>query len=363
MTPRTAIVVGAGVAGLATSLALARRGFAVTCFESTGLGAGCSYASVGLIYPSTAAHANDVLTGLQIESLRSYPHALARIAEEAEETIRYRSTSLLELATSAGELDELREAAVRLEGLGLDNHALSSEEARRLEPTVRATFGGVLFEGGLWVDSPSLLAAMAIALGRKGGVLESPARVDELHVEAGRCDGVSVDGDVRRADFVVVCAGSKSGHLIDVGPVAYMKGQSFIAKGNLVTRPVYVGQLDMVPIGDGTTLVGATQELGSSDLTPTDDGIRSLITALQMFTTWNDKIEVIEHRVGVRSAVAGELPVVAKHPTLEGLYAITGLWRNGLALCHQAAEMVADLIEGRLQRQQVAGWGSWPAAA
>jgi L-2-hydroxyglutarate oxidase LhgO len=148
------VVIGAGVVGLATAAALARRGRSVVVLEErSGVGQETSSRNsqvihAGLYYPPGSLKALTCVEGRERLYRRCQKHG-----------IPHRRTGKLVVATSGEELEELEGLLAR----GLENGAgaleiLAAGETRRREPRVRAM--GALWspESGI-VDAPALVAS------------------------------------------------------------------------------------------------------------------------------------------------------------------------------------------------------------
>jgi glycine/D-amino acid oxidase-like deaminating enzyme len=111
-----------------------------------------------------------------------------------------------------------------------------------------------------------------------------------------------------------------------------MRGQSLLVKGIAPRLPLYVGTLDIVPHEDGSALIGSTEEFGVSSRTPTLGGLSHLLDGITRYTQFSLDVEILEHRVGVRSAASDGLPTIGRVPHLEALWVLSGLWKNGIGL-------------------------------
>ncbi len=197
-----AIVIGAGVVGLACARALAEAGRDVLVLESEGaIGQGTSSRSsevihAGLYYPTGSLKARLCVEGRRLmESYcrkRSIPHARpGKLIVATRDTDEAKLAGLL----AQGEANSV-------EGLSL----IDGTTARRLEPAVHAT-------AALWsqatgiVDSHALMLSLQGDLERAGGIVALHARVRRITARAHDFVVTTEDGTEVAATYLVNAAG------------------------------------------------------------------------------------------------------------------------------------------------------------
>ena len=197
-SPSSALVVGAGIVGLANALALARRGHAVTVLERHPRAQGASIRNFGMVWPigQPAGPLHD-----QARRSRAIWETLAQ-----EAGLFFDPCGSLHLAHRPDELAVLEEFAAFAAARGIDAALLSPEETLRRSPAARPD--GLL--GALWsatescVCPPAVVAALPGHLRSRHGVefrFDCPVRA----VEPGRV--ILGDGSAWAAEQIVVCTG------------------------------------------------------------------------------------------------------------------------------------------------------------
>jgi len=81
-------VVGGGIIGCAVGRELASRGARVRIIDMRGTGRGATQASAGILAPYIEGHI-DALLRLGVNSLALYEGFIARVSEDAQQTIEY----------------------------------------------------------------------------------------------------------------------------------------------------------------------------------------------------------------------------------------------------------------------------------
>lgn len=120
----------------------------------------------------------------------------------------------------------------------------------------------------------------------------------------------------------------------------------------------------MVPIEDGTLLVGSTYDWKVSDPEPDPVARRQLVERIYELT--GRQPEVLEHTVGIRPTMKDYQPVIGRHPEAQNVFVLNGLGSKGTLKAPAMAAMLLDLIDqgkqpqpkydyARLVRQQTAG--------
>jgi L-2-hydroxyglutarate oxidase len=195
------VIVGGGIVGMATALALAERGHPALVLEAedhlaahqTGHNSGVIHS--GLYYKPESLKARTCREGLE---------AMYRFC--AEEGVPHRRCGKLVVATHEDELPRLGLLEERGRANGLTLKRLGPEEIREREPAVRGV-------AGLWVEETGVVnyAAVTGAMGRRlvrlGGEIRTGHRVLGIRAVPGSAVVVQTSkGDIA-AGLLVNCAG------------------------------------------------------------------------------------------------------------------------------------------------------------
>lgn len=197
------VVIGGGIVGLATSLAMAERGAPSLVLEAesrlashqTGHNSGVIHS--GLYYKPGSAKARTCRAGLT---------AMYRFC--AEENIPHRRCGKLVVAVGAEELPRLVTLEERGRANGVAVRRLSSAEIREREPEVRGI-------AGLWVEDTGVVnyaqvaERMAHRIVRMGGEIRTDHRVLSIKRD-GNTYVLETNQGMVRASLIVNCAGLQS---------------------------------------------------------------------------------------------------------------------------------------------------------
>ncbi|MDD5057865.1 MAG: FAD-dependent 5-carboxymethylaminomethyl-2-thiouridine(34) oxidoreductase MnmC [Sideroxydans sp.] len=259
-TPRTALIIGGGIAGCAAAHALAQRGITVTLIERAAhLATEGSGNPRGILHARYGAGDNP----LHRFVLAAYGHALALLDEAVPvDGINRAECGLLQLACS--EVESKRIA--RLAQLEWPAHLMQFVDAAQATQLagVEMMTGGLWFPGGGWVVPPKVCAALA-----------SDARITQLlghevetldKTETGWCaSGHDVQGNTWKAeaDVVLVCCAHAAKKLAAFAhfPLTAVRGQITIvpqSASSKALRAVVCGDGYCAPAVDGVHVTGAT---------------------------------------------------------------------------------------------------------
>lgn len=358
-----ALVVGAGVIGLATAFELRRRGADVTVIEAApAAGTGATRVAAGMLAPVGELDFGEPdLLEINLKSAALYPDFIAAIEELADHDTGYRRLGGLHVALDRDEAAELKRVLDLQLSLGLNSKWLGPGASRELEPGLHPGLNGsVLAEGDGVVDPRALSVALVEALSRMGVPLNFSTEVSSLVFEDSgargerRVSGVHLsDGREISASTVIAAGGAESGRSAwlpgaDRPPVRPVKGQVVELRGDpsdpacgriLASERVY-----LVPRTDGRLIIGATVEEMGYDTAVTAGGIHELLREAYRLLPDIAEMEFIEVTAGLRPGTPDNLPVVGPAST-PGLILATGHYRNGILLAPVTAAAVADLVE------------------
>ncbi len=323
-----AIVLGAGVAGLACAVELAERGVVVQVLErGERLGAGCcSWFAGGMLAPwCERESAEPVVATLGAESLAWWPAKFPGTLLKGSLVVAH--------GRDAGELRQFARRTERYEWL-------DAQGIGALEPDLAGRFSQALYfreEGHL--DPRAALAALAARLAALGAPVRFGAGAQasrEALLAAQAAGGTLID-----------CRGLEARDAL--ADLRGVKGEMLVVKlpDIRLSRPVRVLHprvpVYIVPRGDGHYMIGATMIESDQPTRITARSMLELLGAAYALHPAFGEAEIVEIGTGVRPAFPDNLPQVRR---VGGTVHVNGLYRHGFLLAPALARQAADEVLG-----------------
>lgn len=359
------VVVGAGVIGCAIAYELARRGADVLVMDSRGVGRGATQASAGMLVPYIEGYRHGPLLELTVRSLSLYDQFVADVRTDSDRRVPYVRSGSLEVSTADEAVDRLQTVASDLTAAHVPCTLLDAAATHDLEPLVAPDVSaGLLIPEHGYLVARDFTTALAAAAARWGATFMSSERSDPP-ATSGALEQVRrlavADRDLRVeteksavvARHVVLAAGCWSGGVeiegVPAVPVRPVRGQLLHLAwiGQPLRRITWSSRCYMVPLDDGTVLVGATVEEAGFDERATVAGVRDLLDAACELIPHAWQAGFLGARVGLRPGTPDDLPIVGSSSRMPGLVYATGHYRNGVLLAPLTAKLVSDLVLDR----------------
>ncbi len=348
------VLVGAGVIGLASAWACARRGMDVCVLERDRPAAGATGVAAGMLAPvGEASWGEESVLSLNRNSLERWSKFAQDLEAETGLQVEFGAGGALHVALDRDEAEELQRRHRLHRSVGLDSDWLSGRECRELEPGLAtAVRGGTHVPGEASVDPRRLTAALLAALEGLGAQVHSGAEVVDAERNGGDWALRTADGRRFGGAAVVLCAGSWSGRPEWVPadsrpPVRPVKGEILALRGRpdepVCHRIVAGERVYMVPRTDGRVIVGATMDERGFDLTVTAGGVHELLREAYRLIPEVAELELVEMAAGLRPGTPDNAPLIGWSAT-QGLLIATGHHRNGVLQAPITAESVAALL-------------------
>ncbi|MGX9352581.1 NAD(P)/FAD-dependent oxidoreductase [Shimia sp. W99] len=330
-------VVGAGIYGLATGWACARRGARVRVVDRTGIAAGCSGGIVGMLSPHAPERWN-AIKEFQFQSLIGAEAFWREVEEISGLPTGYGRVGRLQPINTERALLLAEErsvnAATYWQGKALWE-VIDAADAGDWCPA--STSGKVIRETlSARVHPRRACHALAGAIRARGGEVETDEAVD-------------LGGKVVWATGVAGLQGLNDALGRQVGNG--VKGQA--ALFGLDARGAPLSSADgvlVVPHADGTLAVGSTSEREYVSPDATDGLLEDLIAqACEVFPLLAGA-PVIERWAGVRPRAKSRAPMLGQHPLRGGEFIANGGFKIGFGMAPGVSEVMADLVlEGKDQ--------------
>jgi len=346
-----AIVVGAGIIGLALAIELDKQGLRVLVVEKGEPGREASWAAGGMLCDFPAETPPGLLE-LAMASARMYPEFVHELEDESGLKIDLRSVGTLVLSrvetglrpVSAGQSPAATQAYYLTQPLAELEPAL--QILNNPEPRFTA-----LYIKERSVD-PRHLTAAALAAARHRGIdLSSGDHVLTVEVADGKASGIRTNKTRFAAGMVVNCAGAWAGQ---IGPHPFptrpVKGQMLcvaMPQKEMVRHVVRTPEVYLIPRSNGRMLIGATvEEAGFDKQTMPETILKLRQAALDLVPKLADA-RILEAWAGLRPGTPDGLPILGATPT-PGYFVATGHFRDGILLAPVTARVMAEVILGRV---------------
>jgi D-amino-acid dehydrogenase len=390
------VVVGAGIVGLSTAYALAKRGAEVVVIGDRAPGTGASSNNAGWVVPSLAGPVpapgivlktlGSVLRGSGPVSIRPslapsfvrFMWGMLRACNADTYTRSWEATAALGIGTleafdawaadglafemhaggdlevflSREELDAALGGLDRSKRAGFDPQVLTGDEARAMMPQLSAAVvGGVFFPHERRVRPASVIAALVARLRAMGVTFIEGAVNGGGRVADGRPEVRGVFGSVV-ADAVVIAAGAWSpkvarlfGSRLPIRPgkgysVDYVPGQLdggvmlMLAEAHCVLTPM-----------DGSTRVTGMMEFGGLEERAAPSRVRQIREApLRYLRTWDPDAPSLPPSAGLRPMAPDGNAVIGRLAPHQDIYIASGHAMLGLTLAPRTGEELASMI-------------------
>jgi glycine oxidase len=340
MQTRDAVIIGAGVIGLALARRLRQEGLRVLVVDKGQPGREASYAAGGMI-AHCDPHLPDALRPLALASAAMYPGFAGELQNESAE-----SPDLRDQGTLAVFADDELPSCNGVRPVGAD-------EISELEPGM-ALRRSAYFLPECSVDPRALCSALLKAAKYGGVDFVTGSAVTGVEVQHGRAVAVNTAHSQYAAGVVVNCAGAWASQIPpQVMPTRPAKGQMVCVipapqdanPGPLVQHVVRTPEIYIIPRSDRRILLGATLEDAGFDKRTDADTIERLYKAAAAVIPGIGEMRIHDAWAGLRPASPDRLPMLGA-TSLPGYFAATGHYRDGIMLAPITAEVMTRVILG-----------------
>lgn len=336
-------VIGGGVIGCATALALAMTAACrVSLIERSTLGSESSWAGAGLLSPLLPWHYPGEVTRLVDWSNELYPAWVAALQAASGIDPEYRSCGMLVLPP-------YDRAAARAWAAS-SGGAVHESPARSVLPDLALDAEGLWLPQVAQVRNPRLLQALRQALTQRGVEILEHTEVRGWVRCGNQVSGVETSRGRFEADTYLVAAGAWSAKILDEPlPIKPMRGQIVLLKGPAgdLRHILYADGLYVIPRDDGHILIGSTLEDVGFDKSTTEAARVDLLARASALLPLLADLPVVGHWAGLRPGSPDNIPIMARHPALDNLYLSSGHYRYGVTMAPASAQFMANLILGR----------------
>ncbi|TYQ31477.1 glycine oxidase ThiO [Pseudanabaena sp. UWO310] len=328
------LVIGGGVIGLATAIALSQKGANVTIVERELCGRGATWAAAGMLAPEAEKLEGDLLS-FGIRSRDMYPQWIANLMRLSGQDCGYWCCGMLAPVLSESD----RQAIAK------HPQYISLEESRQRQSGLGESILGALWlpEDGQVNNRKLATALLGAARSLSIKILEGTT-VYQIVRDSHRVTHLDTSAGKLQSDRYVLATGAWTRSLLPL-PIKPIKGQmlSVFDRDRKLQRVIYAPNCYIVPRQDGTIVIGATVEDVGFDQGNNAAGIAQLLNRAIAVYPAIANMPITETWWGFRPHAPNEIPILGSSD-YENLILATGHYRNGILFAPITAKLIAELI-------------------
>jgi glycine oxidase ThiO len=328
------LIIGGGIIGLATAIALSQKGAKVTVVERDICGRGATWAAAGMLAPEAERLEGDLLE-FGIRSREMYPQWIANLMRLSGQDCGYWCCGMI-----APVLEESDRQVI-------SQHPkyINREESRKRQSGLGEDILGSLWlpEDGQVNNRKLTQALLTTARSLSIKILEGTT-VYQIVRDQKRVTHLDTSAGKLQSDRYVLATGAWTRSLLPL-PIKPIKGQmlSVFDGDRKLQRVIYAPSCYIVPRQDGTIVIGATVEDNGFSHGNTASGIAQLLNrAIAVYPAIAD-MQITETWWGFRPHAPNEVPLLGKSD-YENLILATGHYRNGILFAPITAKLITDFM-------------------
>lgn len=363
------VIIGAGIVGATIAYELsAIEGLEITLIDEKKPGQGATGAALGILMGIISHKTKGRAWKLRQESLKRYETLLPELESLTGLTIPCNSDGIVLLRSSAEDEENWRKLAQIRQEQGYCLEIWDKETLNQKCPQVAEHLHGAIYSPRDHQINPVLLTeALVAAAARRGVKCQFGVKVEnfgktELHGSSLRqCTQVYSSSGIEESDFLILSAGIGStaltetlSHPVEIRPVL---GQALQIKLTQALessdfKPILTGNdLHILPLAGAEYWIGATVEFmdEKGEIIPDTALLEQVyqnaiafcpsLAAGAIVRTWSGK----RPRPEKKSA-----PIIEYLPGYDNVILASGHYRNGVLLAPATAQMVREMLSGKL---------------
>ncbi len=368
------IIIGAGIAGLATAQLLLKQGAAVTLLDRGLVGQESSWAGAGILSPLCPWDYPGVVTNLTSRGAALFPQWVAELQAATGIDPEYDVSGLkiLSLSPCGASLDvfppDVSSLYVSSPEISPLDTSLAQRWCEKHEVRLECQAENIFLPDVAQVRNPRLIQALRKHVEMLSGKIVEQCEVLGIVAKVDHVQSITTTRGEFKADNFIVSAGAwskqvlgKNSSQLDIKP---MRGQMLLYKFDSppLSNIILQDGIYLIPRRDGHVLVGSTLEDVGFDKSTTTEARDFLSQCAQRILPQLRDMPIIQHWSGLRPASPHNIPTIGRHPHLKNLYVNSGHFRYGVTMAPSSAEILLNEITGAPQALDVApyqaGWGS-----